>query len=79
MMHSWDVDLGILQVFWARGEWVGDGCEEEKLCFIPSPQEKECANCVRQVGLVFKITYAKISVMKITRLVITLSTRKMKI
>lgn len=33
----------------------------------------------RGAGLVFKITYSKISVTKISRLLITLSTRKMKI
>lgn len=41
-------------------------------------EEKECANSVRQAGLGFKITYSKISVMKITSLLITLSAQKMK-
>lgn len=33
----------------------------EQLCYLMPVEEKECANSDRQVGLVFKITYAKLS------------------
>jgi len=43
--------------------------------WYPMPvEEKECANSVRQAGLVFKMTYSRISVRKINHLLITLST-----